>query len=222
MRASPMPFRFLFLVLAVLWWGALPSSGQGPFPSGSFAVDPEKSRVEVLLFRAGPFKGFASDHLLLARGFSGRIGLNAAGLPATSVEIAFPVSLLEVDPPEARAREGLKGVVSAADRKSVRETMLGPEQLDADRFPEITATAEGVLGVLPNPTLRLSLRIKDVRRTLLVPVTVSFSGETLRAEGELRLNQTDFGIEPFSFLLGAVSVEDEVRVRFIIVARRER
>ena len=217
-----MPFRFFFLVLAVLWWGALPSSGQGSFPSGSFAVDPEKSRVEVLLLRAGPFKGFAHDHLLLARGFSGRIDLNAADLPRTSVEIAFPVLLLEVDPPEARAREGLEGVVDAAERKSVRETMLGPEQLDAERFPEITATAEAVLGVLPNPTLRLSLRIKDVRRTLLVPVTVSFSGETLRAEGELRLNQTDFGIEPFSFLLGAVSVEDEVRVRFIIVARRER
>ena len=221
MRANPMRFRFLCVVLAVLLWGALSTSGQGPLRSGTFAVDPEKSRVEVLLFRAGPFKRFAHDHLLLARGFSGRIGLDAADLPATSVEIAFPVSLLEVDPPEARAREGFEGVVSEADRKSVRKTMLGPEQLDAESFPEITATAEGVLGVLPNPTLRLHLRIKEVRRTLLVPVTVSFTGKTLRAEGELRLNQTDFGIEPFSFFLGSVSVEDEVRVRFIIVARRE-
>ena len=74
MRASPMPFRFLFLVVVVLGWGALLSSGQGSPRSGTFTVDPQQSRVEVFLFRAGPFKGFAHDHLLVARGFSGRIG----------------------------------------------------------------------------------------------------------------------------------------------------
>jgi hypothetical protein len=40
------------------------------------------------------------------------------------------------------------------------------------------------------------------------------------AAGELRLRQSDFGITPFSVLGGALTVEDELRVRYRLLARR--
>jgi hypothetical protein len=42
----------------------------------------------------------------------------------------------------------------------------------------------------------------------------------LIVSGELPIKQTDLGLTPFSAMLGALQVQDELRVRFRIVARR--
>ena len=39
-------------------------------------------------------------------------------------------------------------------------------------------------------------------------------GCTLRASGEFGFLQSDLGIEPYSLLLGALRVDDEIRARF--------
>jgi len=52
-----------------------------------------------------------------------------------------------------------------------------------------------------------------------VPLSYELSGGTLTVTGELRLRQSELGLTPFSALMGALAVEDEMRVRFRIVAR---
>jgi hypothetical protein len=41
----------------------------------------------------------------------------------------------------------------------------------------------------------------------------------VRISGEMPLRQSDLGLTPFSAMLGALQVEDEMRVKFRIVAR---
>ena len=62
--------------------------------------------------------------------------------------------------------------------------------------------------------LRLQLRA-SARRKLTV------SDPQVVATGQLAFNQSDFGITPFSILGGAVAVQDQVALRFDIVARRQ-
>jgi len=44
-------------------------------------------------------------------------------------------------------------------------------------------------------------------------------GDTLEVDGEMPLKQTDIGLTPFTLFGGALRVEDEMKVRFHIVAR---
>ena len=53
-----------------------------------------------------------------------------------------------------------------------------------------------------------------------MPVTYSLSNGELTASGDLPLKQSDLGLTPFSAMLGALAVQDEMRVRFHFVAQR--
>jgi hypothetical protein len=49
---------------------------------------------------------------------------------------------------------------------------------------------------------------------------VQVDAAQVTASGTARLKQTDFGIVPFSVGAGLLAVQDELEVRFRIVARR--
>jgi hypothetical protein len=66
--------------------------------------------------------------------------------------------------------------------------------------------------------VRLQAEVRAEQRLLVVPVHYERSGATVIASGELPLRQTSLGLTPFSAMLGALQVQDEMRVRFRIVA----
>ena len=109
--------------------------------------------------------------------------------------------------------------VDDADRAKIREAMLAPKQLFAERFPEVKAellvlaprgegggreSARVALGW--NAKVRLEVRGKSVEKT--VPVRFEVEQGVLRGEllGEFKF--TEFGIEPYTAALGAVKVAD--------------
>jgi len=56
-------------------------------------------------------------------------------------------------------------------------------------------------------------------RSFAVPVRYRLEGKgTLEISGEFPLRQSELGLTPFSALLGALQVQDEMRVNFHIVA----
>ena len=61
--------------------------------------------------------------------------------------------------------------------------------------------------------------VRDQVRTLTVPVRWKLSPGTLDLTGTLALRQSELGLTPFSALLGALQVQDEMHVSFHIVAR---
>jgi hypothetical protein len=54
-----------------------------------------------------------------------------------------------------------------------------------------------------------------------VPASVRIDDAQLDIAGRLELNQTDFGITPFSILGGAIAVQDRLGLSFRIRARRQ-
>jgi polyisoprenoid-binding protein YceI len=93
--------------------------------------------------------------------------------------------------------------------------MLGPV-LDAERYPVVTLHAE-----LPaDGRLRVAITLHGTTRQLELPAAVQVDAAQVTANGTALLKQTDFGITPFSVGAGLLAVQDELEVRFHIVARR--
>ena len=69
-------------------------------------------------------------------------------------------------------------------------------------------------------SLQVAVTLRDRETLLTVPLQWEQQDGTLRASGEFSFRQSELGLEPYSLLLGALRVADEVQARFELVARR--
>jgi hypothetical protein len=47
------------------------------------------------------------------------------------------------------------------------------------------------------------------------------NGKVLQAEGELTFRQSDIGLQPYSLMLGALRVADDIHATFTLLARQQ-
>lgn len=180
----------------------------------TYVVDAARSSVSVHVGRAGLF-GFAGHkHLVTAPRLEGEIRADPAHLQSSSVSLTFESAALRVS-----ARDE-----PPADVPKVQARMLGPDVLDAVRFPTVSfrsARVEGqrTQGDTYDLQVTGTLTLHGVARPVELPVQVVLSSGTLRARGRLVVRQTDYGMKPVS-VGGLVKVKDEVSIDFTIVATR--
>jgi polyisoprenoid-binding protein YceI len=162
------------------------------------AIEGAKSAITVRVFKSGLFSSFGHDHQISAPIAGGNVD-TAAG----KVELRINAATMQVRDPGG----------SDKDHGQIQTTMLGPEVLDAARFPEIifrSTSAEPAGADSWNVHGNLTLH----GQTNTVDVEVHKSGE--RYTGSARFKQTAFGIKPVKVAGGAVRVKDEVRIEFDI------
>lgn len=70
--------------------------------------------------------------------------------------------------------------------------------------------------------LRGTLTIRDQARDIDIPTRIAFAGDTLIAQGRVRIRFTQFGMKPPSKLLGILTVDDQLTLGFDAVFREER
>jgi polyisoprenoid-binding protein YceI len=186
---------------------------RGAAAERTFAVDASASRMTVSVDRAGLFSFAGHAHEVLAVAIEGTIQADPADAARGSVALRFAAAALKVsgkgEPPE--------------DVPKVQGKMLGPEVLDAQRFPEIAFRSSLVEGrEAPDGTWNLrvtgELTIRGQAKTLTLPIRVQLSGDTLTATGQAVIKQTDFGIKPIS-VGGVVKVKNELGLNYKIVAK---
>lgn len=165
--------------------------------------DPTNAEVLVFSFKQPTLLSSAAHDLKLG---VARFYLEISG---DSVTGEFEAGSLEA---LCALKDGIevRGLLTDRARSEIeaiaREKVLGVARYPLIRFESTTVSATEVKG-------RLSLR----------GVTRELSG-TRREEGdrtvaEFRFSQSDFGIRPYSALLGALKVKDEVLVRISIAYR---
>lgn len=167
------------------------------------SVDTERSTLTVLVYKSGLLAMFADDHIIRAPIARASMSLE----PPLAVEIGVRAAELKV----------LDPALSADKRAEVQASMLGPDVLNSEKFPDITFTSTAVTPVSADQwTVTGRLTIHGETRSISFPVT--------RADGRYRgvavLSQRDFGIEPISIVGGTVRVKDQVKVEFDIVPQR--
>jgi polyisoprenoid-binding protein YceI len=137
-------------------------------------------------------------------------------------ELSFPVMQLVVDDPQARRAAGsdFPSDIPQSDKDGTRKNMLKPELLDGERYPQVTVRSAKVAGTLQAPQVTARITIKEVSREVQVPMKVAVEGGKLTASGEFDIQQTQFGIKPFSVALGALEVQDRLHIKFDITAEK--
>jgi polyisoprenoid-binding protein YceI len=177
----------------------------------------EQSELVVRVFAAGPAAVLAHDHVVRAMRWDGTLDVTRDPV-ALAAEIRVDATALEVDDPEVRKRHGLDGVLSDEQRAEVRASMLGSEQLDVARYPEIVFRAAEIERIGDGFRIAGDLTLHGVTRRIAVPLQVREDGDALRATGSVRFEQSEFGIEPYSAYLGAVRNRDQVELVVNLVA----
>ena len=178
-----------------------------------YSIDSAKSKLEIEVKKEGLFKAFGHNHLIIAKEISGQVQFDPQRIESSAVTLKVQTKSLTVSP------EG----EPEKDREDVQATMSGEKVLDVEKYPEIVFTSTRVSAVKQTGddwTLTLSgnLKLHGVEKPVSLLVTLHSTGNQLQAQGQVPLLQTDYGIKPVKAGGGAVTVKDELKISFSIVA----
>lgn len=119
---------------------------------------------------------------------------------------------VDVDTLAVSHGEGGLTALSGPDGERARSHAL--KSLEAGRFRNITFAADDIEQTDDGYRLRGMLDIRGTRRSRAVDLRVEKLGEAWRMSCEADVRQTDFGVKPYSMLMGAMKVVDTVTVAF--------
>lgn len=117
-----------------------------------------------------------------------------------------------------RGDGGVKGL-SGAEKAVVRSNAL--KSLSASRFPEIRYTAGVIEEAGDGYRLSGTLAIRGKSRDHVIEVRTEDLGGSWRMSVESTIRQSDYGIKPYSLLMGSVQVADEVALTFSAVRAQD-
>ena len=181
----------------------------------SYAIDPKQSKLEIHVGKEGAFKAFGHDHLIAAKQVSGEVQFDPQKIDKSSVHLQVPTkSITVIDPGE-----------SDKDRKEVQATMEGEKVLDVAKFPQITFASSAISAAKKTSdgwelTVSGKLNLHGVGKPVSIPLHVHADSDALRAQGEVSILQTDYGITPVKVGGGSVKVKDRLKITFNIVASK--
>jgi hypothetical protein len=173
-----------------------------------FRVLPDESLLVVEVRRAGSLARLGHDHVVASRHVHGYVAPGEG-----RGDLFVPLERMTVDQAALRAESGMAAGPTAADIEGTRRNMLAV--LDVARHPDVLLSVKSWAG----GQAQLELTLHGVTRGMIVPVTIETGPDALTASGRFSINQTDFGIKPFSILGGAIQVQDRLDLRFRLVAK---
>ncbi len=158
------------------------------------------SRVLVELRATGLLRAVGHDPTLVARPEPAEIDVGSGPVDA-SVDVRFLAERIEI-PAE----------LSASDRARMRDNLLSRDVLDASRHAHVELRAR-YRGTTEQGRLEGSLVVRGVARPITMDVRATADGSSLRVTGAWEGRLTDLGIKPFKALMGALRLEDWIRLR---------
>jgi hypothetical protein len=184
-----------------------------------YRIDGGHSEIRLLVYRAGPMSKFGHNHVMVNGAVTGWVA-TTAGVQGAALSLRVPVADFVVDDAEARAAEGsdFSEEVTSEARDGTRRNMLSEACLDGVRHPSITLTSRSVTMVEGKPVATLAVNVAGHESTLVVPFLLTTSPDRVSGSGTFVLHQSDLGLAPFSILLGALQVQNDITVKFNLVA----
>jgi hypothetical protein len=186
----------------------------------------DESLLLIRAYRGGALASAGHNHVIASHSLSGTVYV-PGNLMRASFELHVPVAELTVDEPALRERENSADFppeVPESARQGTRRNMVGAALLDGEHNYEIVLRA---LRLEPDTAAgtvlaRVQTTVRGDVRAITVQVSYTLADGALTASGEARVRQSELGLAPFSAMLGALQVQDEMRVSFRIVARASR
>jgi polyisoprenoid-binding protein YceI len=170
--------------------------------TGSFRLGPDNGRIVLKTGRAGLAARAGHDLTIEVTRWSAQVEVPDAGVAAATVAAELDLGSLEV-------REGKGGAkpLTDGDRREIKKTMSGILGGGTASFTSSRIVVTGASGGAIEGTVTLNGKSQPVRLQVTSP------GEG-RYRGGGTLNQTAFGIKPYTGFFGALKLKDEVVVEF--------
>lgn len=206
--------RSILALMALV--AALSLADAAPPKPAAYKVGAKDSLFRVYVYKRGFASAFAHDHTIGVTDFEGQVDYRADAPEKSRVVISVDAASLEV----------LDSELDADDRAEVKSNMDSDEVLDVKKHKKIRFTSTRVKLISKTALagrkgawdLRLkvtgTLELHGKKRVVEAALKVIEEGARLVTIGELKVKQTDFGMEPFTAAWGAVGVKDVVDVRF--------
>jgi hypothetical protein len=184
-----------------------------------FRIDPEQSAVNIQVFRGGALSALGHNHIIAAQNIRGSVWRGSA-LHDSAFHLLLTAADLQVDPENLRKAGGedFASQPTAADINGTRANMLGPRVLDATQHPKIEVWADGISGDGPDVTIPLTILVRGRAAKISVPARIEINDAAIIVKGKTRIRQTSLGLEPFSILMGAIAVRDELDIDYSFTA----
>jgi polyisoprenoid-binding protein YceI len=179
-----------------------------------YTIDPKRSLFTVHAFADGLASTLGHSPTVAIRDYSGEVRFN----PETMADIVLQVtvktaSLVVMD--EMRDDDRLE-----------LERVMRQEVLQITRFPEARFSSSSVSANRVSDGLyrvdvhgNVTLNGSTCPHSLSAQIAIGI--DSLRAHGEFRIRQSDYGIAPVSFAGGSQRIQDELKFGFYIVAQKQ-
>lgn len=148
----------------------------------------------------------AHDLILTATSWQGTLNVDADNPSASSASLAIDARSIEI----IEASGGVKGL-SDKDRRDIGKN-IDEKVLQTDKYPELRFESTSVSGSEPNFNVAGNMTIVGTTRP--VNVALNVAGTTVSAKTSI--SQKDFGIKPFSAMLGAIKLRDDVEFELTV------
>ncbi|UQX09824.1 YceI family protein [Candidatus Mycobacterium methanotrophicum] len=119
---------------------------------------------------------------------------------------------VDVDSLDVLRGEGGLTPLSGPEKILVRSNAL--RQLDAGRFPKICFEADSIDHSQDGYRLAGTLQIHGKTRPYVIDLGTEDLGDTWRLSAQAVVRQSEFGVKPYSLLMGSLKVADDVTVSF--------
>lgn len=140
-------------------------------------------------------------------------GVNWVGGQPDTATLVVEVDSLEV----VRGEGGVKGL-SGPEKALVRSNAL--KSLSANKFPEVRFNASTIAKTDAGYRLNGVLEIRGKQREHAVELRTEEHADSWRLSLQSTVRQSDFGVKPYSLLMGSLQVADEVTVSFTATRRK--
>ncbi|MCA9710294.1 MAG: YceI family protein [Myxococcales bacterium] len=167
--------------------------------------DATTASCHVLTFKEGMLSAIAHDLRLRVERF--RVELDDDG---RSITARFEADSLRV---ECAVKDGRDdpGALRDGQRRDI-EANIAKDVLHARRHPTIEFRSTAVHGEGDQRQIEGTLRLHGVERS----IHATARREGGRWSAEVSIHQPDFGIKPFSAMLGTLKIQPQVRVRISV------
>lgn len=189
-------------------------------------IDAQRSLIAIVVRRGGTLARLGHDHVVASRTVAGYVAPQLG-----RADFHFRLDQMSVDEAGLRNEAGFDTQPSDDAIAGTRHNMLA-RVLDADTFPLALISVHGqgegqgqdhIPAGGGERQFSVAITLHGVTRTLPIAVRLDpgvgpDGARTLSAAGTVNLKQTDFGLVPFAVLGGAIAVQDQMELRFKIVA----
>jgi polyisoprenoid-binding protein YceI len=185
-------------------------------PSGTvkYIIDAKASQFTVQAFASGLISAVAHSPKIAIRDWTAQVSFVPDTLHNAKMKAVLKTASFEVLD-ELREK----------DRRELHRVMYD-EVLETKRFPEAVFEssiigADKMKDSLYRVNVEGTLSLHGISNTQTFFSQVAFGADTFRAHGEFTLLQTDYNIRIASIAGGTLKLQDELKLRFYVVGRKE-